>query len=215
MTTNYIKGKLTLFREILFGRLGLQNDFVGYESLIEYIEKNNIQNLNGDFLEIGAFMGGGTKKLARFASEFGKKLFVIDVFDPDFDSTQNDRDESMNWIYRKILGPKNLREVFDANTKDEKNIIVYSDDSKKIQLPDDLNLCFTFVDGNHNPEYVKNDFRLAWDRTVSGGVVAYHDYGGDLSRTTQAIKKMIEENKENISKTFLIQEQKTICIMKK
>jgi len=215
MAINYTKGKLTLFREILLGRLGLQNDFVGYEMLFEYIEKNNIQNLNGDFLEIGAFMGGGTKKLARFANKFGKKVFVIDIFDPDFDPTPNDRGEPMDWIYRKILGPKNLREVFDANTKDETNIVVYSEDSKKVNPPDDLTLCFTFIDGNHNPEYVKNDFCLAWDKTISGGVVAYHDYGGDLSQTTQAIKEMIEKNRESISKTFLVPEKKTIFITKK
>ncbi len=212
---NYIKGKLTLFREILLGRLGLQNDFVGYETLIEYIGENNIQNLDGNFLEIGAFMGGGTKKLSRFANSFGKKLFVIDIFNPDFDPTPNDRGEPMNWIYRKILGPKNLRDVFEANTKNEKNIIVYSDDSKKVNLPYDLKLCFTFVDGNHGPEYVKNDFRLAWDKTISGGIVAYHDYGGDLPQTTQAIKEMIEENKISISRTFLAPEKKIIFITKK
>lgn len=215
MATNYIKGKLTLFREIFLGRLGLQNDFVGYETLIDYIEKNSIQNLNGDFLEIGAFMGGGTKKLARFANKFGKKLFVIDIFDPEFDPTPNDRGEPMNWIYRKILGPKNLREVFNANTKNENNIVVYNEDSRKVNLPDDLKLCFTFVDGNHNPEYVKNDFRLAWDKTISGGVVAYHDYGGDLPQTSQAIKELIEEKKESIEKTFLVPEKKIIFITKK
>lgn len=212
---NYIKGKLTLFKEIIFGRLGLQNDFVGYETLIGYIEKNNIQSLDGDFLEIGAFMGGGSKKLARYGRKFEKKLYVVDIFDPGFDPTQNERGESMDWIYRKILGRKNLREVFNVNTKDEKNIVVYSEDSKKVRLPDNLKLCFAFIDGNHDPEYVKNDFYLAWNKTVSGGVIAYHDYGGDLPQTTRAIKEIIEKNKSDISKTELVPEKKIIFITKR
>jgi len=212
---NYIKGKIKLFREIIFGRLGLQNDFVGYKTLLDYIEKNGIFNLQGDFLEIGAFMGGGSKKLAEFAEKYNKKLFVIDLFDPDFDSTPNERGEAMNWIYRKILGKKNLRQVFDNNTKNQKNIIVLSGDSKNVRLPQDAKLCFSFIDGNHNPEYVKNDFYLAWDKTISGGAVGFHDYGGDLPQTTKAIKELIEASKNEILKTDLVHEKCIIFINKK
>ena len=211
----YIKGELKLLREIVFGQLGWQNDFVGYETLIEFIDKNKLYNLSGDFLEIGAFMGGGSKKLAKYAGKYGKKLHVIDLFDPDFDPTKNNRGEAMNVIYRKILGQKNLREVFDKNTKDAKNIIVYNEDSKKIQLPADLKICFAFVDGNHDPEYVKNDFNLVWNKTISGGVVAYHDYGGDLPQTTTAIKEMIEKNRATIEKTDLMTEKTIMFITKK
>jgi hypothetical protein len=188
----YIKGKLKLFREIVLGRLGLQNDFVGYEALINYVEKNRLYELQGDFLEIGAFMGGGSVKLARYVKRHNKNLIVIDLFDPDFDPTQNDRGESMNWIYRKILGQKNLRKVFDENIKNEKNIIVYAGDSRKIKLPDNLELCFSFIDGHHDPEYTRSDFRLAWSKTVPGGIVAFHDYGGDLPQVTNTIKEIID-----------------------
>lgn len=213
--SNYIKGRIKLFREIAFGRLGLQNDFVGYETLIEHIEKNKLYELEGDFLEIGAFMGGGSAKLAKYASKHNKKLIVIDLFDPDFDPTQNDRGEAMNWIYRKILGPKNLRQVFDDNTKSQENITVFSGDSKQILLPEDTRLCFTFIDGNHDPEYAKSDFHKAWKKTVSGGTVAFHDYGGDLPQVTQAIKEVISQNKENIKATELIPEKCIMFISKK
>jgi hypothetical protein len=166
---NYIKGKLKLFKEIASGRLGLQNDFIGYEALLDLIERYKIYQLEGNFLEIGAFMGGGSLKLARYAKKYSKTLTVIDLFNPDSDFTQNNRGEPMNWIYRKILGKKNLRKIFNKNTKNEKNIIVYAEDSRKIKFPDNLRLCFSFIDGNHDPEYVKNDFLLAWKKTVSGG----------------------------------------------
>src|SRR5262245_7970547 len=71
--------------KVLLARLGRMNDFSGYEALINYIEAVNIGELGGDFLEIGAFMGGGSAKLARCASRYGKSLIVIDLFDPGFD----------------------------------------------------------------------------------------------------------------------------------
>jgi hypothetical protein len=212
---NHIKGKFYLFRDIIISRLGLRNDLVGYETLLEYINQNKIYNLEGNFLEIGAFMGGGSKKLAEFANKYNKKLFVIDLFDPDFDSTQNVRGERMNWIYNQILGNRNLRQVFDQNTKDQKNISVFSGDSKKIKLPENTKLCFSFIDGNHNPAYVKNDFYIAWNKTISGGIIAFHDYGAGLPQTTQAINSQIKANKSRITKMDLVPKKCLIFITKK
>src|SRR6516164_10709511 len=93
--------------------LGRFDDFSGYEKLIDYIEANGIGKLKGDFLEIGAFMGGGSAKLARCARRYGKKLIVIDLFDPSFDSTETaDGGGPLNSQYQQILGRKNQREAF-------------------------------------------------------------------------------------------------------
>ena len=211
----YFKGEIKLFREIILGRLGFQNDFVGYESLIETIGKKHLGEKQGDFLEIGAFMGGGSRKLARYARKYGKNLHVIDLFDPNFDLTANDRGETMQQVYRKILGQKNLREVFNKNTKNEKNLFVYDIDSKKIALSKDLKLCFSFIDGNHDPQYVKNDFRLAWEKTVSGGIVAFHDFKGDLPQTTTAIKEILEEQKNSIAQMETLLKKTILFIAKK
>lgn len=212
---SYVRGKFKLLKEITLGRLGLQNDFVGYETLIDYMKENKTFLSEGDFLEIGAFMGGGSVKLARYAKKYDKKLIVIDLFNPDSDPTPNERGEPMNWIYRKILGRKSLREVFNENTKDEKNIVVYAGDSKQIKLSDDMKICFSFIDGNHDPEYTKSDFHLAWDKTVSGGIIAFHDYGGDLPQVTGAIKEVIVEKKSEITNTHIIPEKCIIFLNKK
>ena len=45
-------------------------EYVGYENLIGFIQDRAIHRLDGDIIEIGAYMGGGTVKLARFASSF-------------------------------------------------------------------------------------------------------------------------------------------------
>jgi hypothetical protein len=45
---------------------------------------------------------------------------------------------------------------------------------------------------------------LAWNHTVTSGVVAFHDYvesGGDLPQLTEAVKGLIEANKGAIAET--------------
>ena len=46
------------------------DDFVGYENLIAFMQERDLSRLEGDLVEIGAFMGGGTVKLASFAQKF-------------------------------------------------------------------------------------------------------------------------------------------------
>ena len=58
------------------------DDFVGYEVLIDFMKQRALYELEGDIIEIGAYMGRGTAKLARFAQTYGKKVYTIDVFDP-------------------------------------------------------------------------------------------------------------------------------------
>ena len=208
-------GKIKLWKEILASRLGLQNDFVGYETLIDYLEKHQIFKLEGDLLEIGAFMGGGTKKLAQFSKQYNKKLITIDVFDPSFDKTCNERNESMESIYNAILGKRDLKTVFNNTITQETNVVVYAKDSKSVELPQGTKLCFSFIDGNHDPGYVESDFKMVWDLTVPEGVVCFHDYGGDLPLTTKAINNLVVTHKESIQSTFHFEKKCLLFIRKK
>jgi len=204
---------------VLRARLHRFDDFSGYEKLIDYIEANDIGKLKGDFLEIGAFMGGGSAKLARCARKYGKKLIVIDLFDPSFDDTETaDGRGPLNSQYQKLLGGKNQREAFDQNTRFEKNIIVYAEDSKLVKLPLGTQLCFSFIDGNHDPAYVRSDFYLAWDATVPGGIVAIHDYheaGGNLPLLIAQVNRLIEENRSVISNKCYIRETGMLLLQKR
>ena len=56
-------------------------DLVGYESLIKVLDKEWVARLPGDFVEIGSFVGGGTRKLANYAMRFGKRVYAIDIFE--------------------------------------------------------------------------------------------------------------------------------------
>jgi hypothetical protein len=52
-------------------------DLVGYESLIRVLEKEGTMKLPGDVIEIGSFVGGGTRKLAKYALRFKKGYTLL------------------------------------------------------------------------------------------------------------------------------------------
>jgi hypothetical protein len=201
-------------RNRFVGFTPVETDLVGYEVLLDWIERNRIHTLDGDIVEIGSFLGGGTIKLASFFQRFGKNVYAVDIFDPSFDPTKNVEGSAMSTLYSKILRGRSQEEVFREITKECSNIVVIKGDSKKVMLPCE-HICFSFIDGCHDPSYVRSDFYLVWDKTVSGGVVAFHDYGGDLPQTTKAIDELIEKERNNIDKISYIEEKTVILINKK
>jgi hypothetical protein len=55
------------------------------------------------------------------------------------------------------------------------NVSKYSNvlkDSKKVKFPVDQQFVLGFIDGNHSPEYVVNDFYLVWKHLVPGGMLS-------------------------------------------
>ena len=78
-------------------------DFVGYENLITYLETNSLHKLQGDLIEIGAFMGGGTVKLAQYAQKYDRKLYVVDIFEPIRDQTLSKSGETACSVYEAFL----------------------------------------------------------------------------------------------------------------
>jgi len=189
-------------------------DLVGYESLLDWIRENKIQTLDGDVVEIGSFLGGGTAKLARFFGGRGKKVYAVDIFDPSFDNTRTPEGISMSSLYSGVLRGRKQEDVFKKLTRKYSNIVVINEDSKKVMLPCS-EICFSFIDGCHDPDYVRNDFYLVWDKTVSGGVVGFHDYETALPLTTSAIDGLIESEKESIELVSRIREKTIILLTKK
>jgi hypothetical protein len=91
------------------------------------------------------------------------------------------------------LVEKAKREIFDRNTSFAKNIVV--------KFPADTKLCFSFIDGNHDPEYVKSGFSLAWGSTVPGGIVAFHDSQTGVAVRDQRSNELIQANMSAIRDT--------------
>jgi SAM-dependent methyltransferase len=168
------------------------SDWVGYEVLLEEIERNRIDRVEGDVLEIGALLGGGTAKLCGWFARHapGKRVVTVDVFDPSFDPTTTMEGWSMDELYASSLGDRNQREVFDDVTGGCTNLTVVAGDSTAVELPAER-LAFAFVDGSHVAEDVHTDFETVWRRLAPGGIAAFHDYGANLPGVTHTLHACI------------------------
>lgn len=181
-------------------------DFVGYETLIDFMKARRILERPGDVVEIGAFLGGGTLKLSRYLRKRypGKKLFVVDIFEPGFDLTRTEEGRPMTEIYSLALGRygnKTQWEIFSEVTRGCRNITVLKGDSRAAVLPCGA-VCFAFIDGNHDAVYVESDFRLVWEKLSPGGAVAFHDYDYNLPEVTKKVDELAEKCAREISATF-------------
>ena len=201
-------------RNTLLGYPPPGTDLVGYESLLAWLKKNQIAKLDGDVVEIGSFLGGGTAKLAKFFAKYDKRVFAIDIFEPSFDKTKNIDGNSMASLYSQVLRGRNQEEVFKETTRKYLNVVMIKGDSKQVTAPCRA-ICFSFIDGCHDPDYVRSDFYLVWGKTVSGGVVGFHDYGANLPLTTRTIDELIEVNKDSIKVTSQIGSKWIILLTKK
>jgi len=191
-------------------------DLTGYEALVDLIRRERLDLLPGDFLEIGCFLGGGTAKLAKVAAAAGKRVWVIDLFDPTFDLTKNLAGDRMADLYDRFLAGRTQEEVFRQVTAPWSHAIrVIKEDSMKVQLPPDLRLAFAFTDGNHDPAWVNSDFKLVWNRLVPGGWAGFHDYGGDLPQVTALLDSMLAEHANEIGRIETIASRWILLIQKR
>jgi len=181
------------------------DEFVGYENLIAFIRKRALQKLEGDIIEIGAFMGGGTVKLAKFAKKYGKKVYVTDSFEPSLDQTVSPGGVTACDVYQAFLGGHSMLEVYQEATRGFNNIITIKEDSMKVRFDKEQKFIFGFVDGCHQKAYVENDFHIIWPNLVSGGAIGLHDYKyDDWPEVTQAIDALMDEHKNEISEVHEI-----------
>jgi Methyltransferase domain len=191
-------------------------DLVGYEALIDFMKENRIFELPGDVVEVGALCGGGTYKFSKSLSRMarGKRIHVIDCFEIEFDKTECTAGTQMAQFYSRHLNGRSQKDVFSKVTRGLQNVEVIEEDSKCARISADA-ICFAFIDGNHAPEYVQNDFYLVWGKLAPGGVVAFHDYGHDLPQVTSALDKLCTQHRGEISNRFVNEEKHILFIQKR
>jgi len=182
------------------------DDFVGYEVLIDFMKQRGLYELEGDIIEIGAYMGRGTAKLAKFAQRYGKKVYAIDVFDPSLDKTVSKSGIKAVEVYEAFLQGRSMLEAYQESTRGLDNIITIREDSKKVSFPKEQRFIFGFIDGCHRQAYVENDFHVIWPHLVSGGAIGLHDYKyDDWPEVTEAADKLMHEHKREISDAYEIE----------
>ena len=189
-------------------------DFVGYEVLLDFIEERSLHRLEGDLIEIGSFMGGGTAKLARYARKHGKRVFAVDIFNPTADSTTTPDGTIMHDIYLAFLEGRSQLEVYEQAVRGLDNVVTIRQDSKEVSFPPEQRFIFGFIDGSHHPDYVRNDFQIIWQNLADGGVLGFHDYNTDLPDVTSCINEIIAEHAEEIVKTQEIIPQHIMLLVK-
>jgi hypothetical protein len=190
-------------------------DLTGYEVLVDLIRREGLDRMNGDFLEIGCFLGGGTAKLAKVAMPAGKRVWVIDLFDPSFDLTRNLAGDRMADLYAKYLRGCTQEQVFQQVTaRWAGSIQVIKEDSMKVRFPDGLKFSFTFADGNHDPVWVRSDFHMLWNRLEPGGWAGFHDYRGDLPEVTATLDSLMAQYAEEIGRVEVVKDRWILLVQK-
>jgi len=182
------------------------DDFVGYEVLIDFIKQRALHKLEGDIIEIGAYMGRGTAKLAKLARRYGKKVYAIDVFDPSLDRTTSKSGIKAGDVYEAFLKGRSMLEAYQESTRDFGNIITIREDSRRVSFHEEQKFIFGFIDGCHQEAYVENDFYVIWPHLVPGGVVGLHDYEfDDWPEVTEAANRLIHKHKREIREVYKIE----------
>ena len=182
------------------------DDFVGYEILIEFIEQQALYELEGDIVEIGAYMGRGTAKLAKFAQRYGKKVYAIDIFDPSLDKTVSRSGINAGDVYQAFLQGRSMLEVYQESTQGFDNVVTMREDSRKVSFPEEQRFIFGFIDGCHQQVYAENDFHVIWPHLVSGGALGLHDYKfDDWPEVTEAADMLMHAHKKEISQAYEIE----------
>jgi predicted O-methyltransferase YrrM len=182
------------------------DDFVGYEVLIDFIKQLALHKLEGDIIEIGAYMGRGTAKLARFAQRYGKKVCAIDIFDPSLDKTVSKSGIKAGDVYEAFLQGRSMLEVYQESARGFDNIVTIREDSRKVSFPEEQRFIFGFIDGCHQQAYVENDFHVIWPHLASGGALGFHDYRfDDWPEVTKATDTLMLAHKREISEAYEIE----------
>ena len=174
-----------------------------YDVLLDIICDRDLLSLEGDVVEVGAFLGGGTYCLSKLCYQHtpDKKVIAVDVFEPDSDDTPSACGHTMCELYRRLLDKRKGTqwEVFQRVTAGLKNVVVVREDSALVELPCER-ICFAYIDGNHAFDYVVGDFELVWRRLVHGGVVVFDDYPGLMASVRRGIHHVVGVHGEEIGR---------------
>ncbi|MBE0431162.1 MAG: class I SAM-dependent methyltransferase [Dehalococcoidia bacterium] len=187
------------------------DDFMGYEVLVDFLEQRALQQLDGDFIEIGAFMGRGTAKLAALARRYDKMVYVIDPFEPGLDQTLSKSGIKASEVYEAFLRGRSMLETYQESTRGFDNILTIREDSRKVRFGGEQRFCFGFIDGCHDQVHVENDYYVIWPHLVPGGILGLHDYRFDeWPEVTTAVDKIVDRHSDEICEAYEIEAKYSI-----
>jgi len=179
----------------MFEALTIHQSLADYSGNLALLQE--LGDIPGDVLEIGALTGGGTRALGQWANA-PEKTMVVDVFSPTLDWTRDTDDRAMAKIYQEVLAGADNWQLFAHNTSAVERMLVYRMRSLEVVFPEGAHFCFAFIDGSHAYEDVLADARLVWPAVSPGGWIGFDDYGHDLPQVEQAVDEFAAEVGERI-----------------
>jgi hypothetical protein len=137
-------------------------EFVGRDNFGEFL---NRQGLKGHAVEVGTHRGAFAHCLLSHWK--GKRLFCIDPwlsgYDDNDPASRSDRDDD----YRAAIET--------LSTFGERAVITRKLSADAVTDFYDDSLHFVYIDGNHQPEFVRLDLEVWWPKLGMGGLLAGHD----------------------------------------
>lgn len=151
------------------------------------------QNIDGDVVEFGCFVGESSKYLMKtiIETKSNKNLFVYDSFEglPDLSKWE----VNSGWTPRTL---KTSEEILMQNFK-QNNLplpIIHKDwfkDIPEYKIPEKI--CFAFLDGDFY-DSIYDSLTKIYDKVVNGGLIFFHDYQRpDLPGVEAAINDFCKE----------------------
>lgn len=159
---------------------------------LEHIYASVLDAPEGNFLEIGCYLGRSTVAICSALLDRGKgeRLQIVDPFMApstdrgliqDMGRVGGTRDD----VCAKFLENMKLACIdnFDLNRSTSRHARV----KKLVKGP----LAFAFIDGDHSPEMVRHDLEWVVPMMVPGGIVAMDDYG--VAEPKWGVREAVDE----------------------
>jgi O-methyltransferase len=161
------------------------------EFLVKYLLNTIENNISGDVVEFGCYVGESSKFLMKTleVSKSNKQLFVYDSFEglPDL----SEWEKKGPWK----SGTLNVSEDILINNFKQNNLklpIIHKDWFKNVpdyKVPNEI--CFAFLDGDFY-DSIYDALSKVFDKVSDGGYICFHDYGRkDLPGVKAAISDFL------------------------
>lgn len=165
--------------------------------IVTYLSKC-VQDLAGDVVELGCYVGETSKYIAKTLQEANSKkaFYVYDSFEGLPDLTKHEI--GTGWKPRTL---NTTEEVFTSNFEiNNLNLPIITKswfkDLTDLQLPSSI--CFAFLDGDFYSS-IYDSLTKVYDKVVDGGYILVHDYKrADLPGVEAAIQDFYRERNLNL-----------------
>jgi predicted O-methyltransferase YrrM len=158
-----------------------------------------LQQVEGNILEIGSWLGRSTVFLAKGCSYSGNGfVYAIDHFKGNVGKEES--------YFKNVTSKETISEDFRNNlvkaqvTDNVKQMVMSSQDAAKI-ISEKLRIIF--IDADHSYQGTKRDIEQWHHQVISGGYFVFHDYSTHHPGVIKAVNEFISDH-AGYSKPLLI-----------